>query len=69
MIDVLGVVTRVEKKILSCTQQDLELCIRGLKVVSEVSSRLPLQIEDAARAEGRGSGLATVNLDTRLDNR
>jgi len=53
VIDVLAVVTRVKRPILSCTQQEVELSIRGLKVVSEVSSRLPLQIEDAARAEGR----------------
>jgi len=69
MIDVLGVVTRVEKPIVSCTQSDVELSIRQLWVVSESEPRVPLQIEDAARAEEDGSGLATVNLDTRLDNR
>ena len=64
-----GVVTCVNKPIESCTQSDVELSIRQLWVVSESEPRVPLQIEDAARAEESGSGLATVNLDTRLDNR
>jgi aspartyl/asparaginyl-tRNA synthetase len=70
IIDVQGVVRVVEKKIASCTQDDVELHIRQLFVVSAAEPRLPLQIEDASRADdGSNTELATVNLDTRLDNR
>ncbi|MCP9259240.1 Aspartate--tRNA ligase, cytoplasmic [Dirofilaria immitis] len=54
--------------------KEVELHITQLFVVSAAESRLPLQIEDAARIKEDGkstedSSLSIVNLDTRLDNR
>ncbi|CAH1773101.1 unnamed protein product, partial [Owenia fusiformis] len=69
IIDVEGFVRKVDQKIESCTQQDVELHIDQVFVVSSAEPRLPLQIEDATRAESEQDGLATVNQDTRLDNR
>lgn len=69
IIDVRGVVHKVSEEIASCTQRDVELHVTQLHVVSTAEPRLPLQIEDAARAQDETSGLSTVNLDTRLDNR
>ncbi|KAM4024437.1 aspartate--tRNA ligase, cytoplasmic isoform 2-T2 [Anomaloglossus baeobatrachus] len=71
IIDVEGVVRTVEQKIESCTQQDVELHIERVYVISAAEPRLPLQLEDAMRPEGEGEeeGRATVNQDTRLDNR
>ncbi|KPP71402.1 Aspartyl-tRNA synthetase, cytoplasmic-like [Scleropages formosus] len=71
IVDVEGVVRKVEQKIESCTQQDVELHIERIFVVSQAEPRLPLQLEDAVRPEGEGDeeGRATVNQDTRLDNR
>ncbi|XP_059171025.1 aspartate--tRNA ligase, cytoplasmic-like [Physella acuta] len=68
IIDVEGVVQTVGQKIQSCTQQEVELHIKQIWVVSAAEPRLPLLIEDASRPEGEGE-LATVNQDTRLDNR
>ncbi|KAH9524320.1 hypothetical protein Btru_054146 [Bulinus truncatus] len=68
IIDVEGVVQTVGQKIQSCTQQDVELHAHQVWVVSAAEPRLPLLIEDASRPEGEGE-LATVNQDTRLDNR
>uniref|UniRef100_A0A914SIC7 Aspartate--tRNA ligase, cytoplasmic n=1 Tax=Parascaris equorum TaxID=6256 RepID=A0A914SIC7_PAREQ len=69
IIDVSGVVRKVEEEIVSCTQKDVELHVTQLHVVSAAEPRLPLQIDDASRAQDETSGLSTVNLDTRLDNR
>uniref|UniRef100_A0A914XNB2 Aspartate--tRNA ligase, cytoplasmic n=1 Tax=Plectus sambesii TaxID=2011161 RepID=A0A914XNB2_9BILA len=69
VIDVCGVVKRVEAEIASCTQKSAELHVTRVFVVSASEPRLPLQIEDAARAQDQSSELSTVNLDTRLDNR
>ncbi|XP_073503358.1 aspartate--tRNA ligase, cytoplasmic isoform X1 [Phyllobates terribilis] len=71
IIDVGGVVRKVDQKIESCTQQDVELHIERVFVISAAEPRLPLQLEDAMRPEGEGEeeGRATVNQDTRLDNR
>ncbi|MCJ8732944.1 hypothetical protein PDJAM_G00217290 [Pangasius djambal] len=71
IVDVEAVVQKVEQKIESCTQQDIELHIQRLFVVSQAEPRLPLQLEDAVRpeVEGEEEGRATVNQDTRLDNR
>jgi len=68
IIDVEGVVQTTDQKISSCSQQDVELSLSQIKVVSASEPRLPLLIEDASRPEGT-DGLATVNQDTRLDNR
>merc|ERR1711963_781151 len=70
IIDVEAVVTKVDEKIESCTQQDVELHVKQVWVVSASDPQLPLQIEDAARKEEETGGLTiTVNQDTRLDNR
>uniref|UniRef100_A0A3B1K714 Aspartate--tRNA ligase, cytoplasmic n=1 Tax=Astyanax mexicanus TaxID=7994 RepID=A0A3B1K714_ASTMX len=61
----------VEQKIESCSQQDVELHIERIYVISQAEARLPLQLEDAVRpdADGEEEGRATVNQDTKLDNR
>ncbi|XP_028662333.1 aspartate--tRNA ligase, cytoplasmic [Erpetoichthys calabaricus] len=71
IVDVEGVVRKVDQKIESCTQQDVELHIEKIFVISLAEPRLPLQLEDAVRPDGAGDeeGRATVNQDTRLDNR
>ncbi|XP_050404262.1 aspartate--tRNA ligase, cytoplasmic [Patella vulgata] len=68
IVDVEGLVRTVNKKIESCSQTDVELHAEQIWVVSSAAPQLPLQIEDASRREGDGE-LATVNPDTRLDNR
>ncbi|CAB1328403.1 unnamed protein product [Coregonus sp. 'balchen'] len=71
IVDVEAVVRKVEQKIESCSQQDVELHIERIFVISQAEPRLPLQLEDCVRPEGEGDedGRATVNQDTRLDNR
>jgi len=71
IVDVEAVVKKVDEKIESCTQQDVELHVSQVWVVSASDPQLPLQIEDAARKvteEDEGT-FARVNQDTRLDNR
>ncbi|KAG7276417.1 hypothetical protein CRUP_007477, partial [Coryphaenoides rupestris] len=71
IVDVEAVVRKVDQKIESCTQQEVELHVEKIFVISQAEGRLPLQLEDAVRPEGEGDedGRATVNQDTRLDNR
>ncbi|XP_041120171.1 aspartate--tRNA ligase, cytoplasmic isoform X2 [Polyodon spathula] len=71
IVDVEGVLRKVDQKIESCSQQDVELHVERIFVISLAEPRLPLQLEDAVRPEGEGDeeGRATVNQDTRLDNR
>uniref|UniRef100_A0AAR2LK47 Aspartate--tRNA ligase, cytoplasmic n=1 Tax=Pygocentrus nattereri TaxID=42514 RepID=A0AAR2LK47_PYGNA len=71
IVDVEAVVQTVEQKIESCSQQDVELHIERIFVISQAEPRLPLQLEDAVRpeTEGEEEGRATVNQDTKLDNR
>nr|XP_014095025.1 aspartate--tRNA ligase, cytoplasmic [Bactrocera oleae]XP_036226096.1 aspartate--tRNA ligase, cytoplasmic [Bactrocera oleae] len=72
IIDVQAKVVSVPNKIESCTEQTIELCIEQLFVVSQAKPQLPLQIEDASRAENpddTDSLNIRVNQDTRLDNR
>ncbi|KAK2187373.1 hypothetical protein NP493_168g04028 [Ridgeia piscesae] len=68
IIDVEAVVSQAAMKVESCSIQHLELFIEQIWVVSAAVPRLPLQIEDASRPAG-DDDLATVNQDTRLDNR
>ncbi|XP_065188491.1 aspartate--tRNA ligase, cytoplasmic-like [Sycon ciliatum] len=74
IVDVEGTVRTVAKPITSCTQQSTELHVHRFFTVSKAEARLPLQIDDAARAEAEdddessGAG-PKVNQDTRLDNR
>lgn len=49
IVDIKGKVTRTPSKIGSCSQQDVELHIEELWVVSQAASQLPLLIEDASR--------------------
>lgn len=49
MIDLQGVVCSVPQKVEGATQQDVELHVTQLWVVSAAEPRLPLQIEDASR--------------------
>jgi len=71
IVDVEAVVKKVDEKIESCTQQDVELHVKQVWVVSSSDPRLPLQIEDAARqlTEENEGTFARVNQDVRLDNR
>ena len=71
IVDVEAVVKKVGDKIESCTQQDVELHVTQVWVVSSSDTQLPLQIEDAGRkvTEEDEGNFARVNQDTRLDNR
>lgn len=70
IIDIEGYVRKVDQKIESCSQQNVELHVEQYWVVSSAMPRLPLQIEDASRPVlNRDDELAGVNQDTRLDNR
>ncbi|EAT36397.1 AAEL011518-PA [Aedes aegypti] len=72
IIDIKAKVVQVESKIESCTEQNLELHVVEIFLVSAAKAQLPLQIEDAARPEKSDDPEALkirVNQDTRLDNR
>ncbi|XP_071565940.1 aspartate--tRNA ligase, cytoplasmic isoform X1 [Temnothorax nylanderi] len=72
IIDVMAVVMPVPSKIESCSQNDVEVHLKEIFVVSAAKPQLPLQIEDAARPVGEADETALnvrVNQDTRLDNR
>ncbi|XP_053981344.1 aspartate--tRNA ligase, cytoplasmic [Hylaeus volcanicus] len=72
IVDVEAVVKRVPSKIESCTQNDVEVHVEKIFVVSAAKPQLPLQIEDASRPVGETDDNALnikVNQDTRLDNR
>jgi aspartyl-tRNA synthetase len=70
IIDVEAVVAAPEQPITSTTQSGLELHVSKLHVVSASEPVLPFQFEDAARsAENNEQNLATVAVDTRLNNR
>ncbi|XP_024872147.1 aspartate--tRNA ligase, cytoplasmic isoform X1 [Temnothorax curvispinosus] len=72
IIDAMAVVMPVPSKIESCSQNDVEVHLKEIFVVSAAKPQLPLQIEDAARPVGEADETALnvrVNQDTRLDNR
>lgn len=71
IVDVEAVVKKVSEKIESCSQQDVELHVTQVWIVSNSDPQLPLQIEDAGRrvTEEEDGNFARVNQDTRLDNR
>jgi len=70
IVDVEAVVVKVGDKIEACTQQDVELHVTQVWVVSTSDTQLPLQIEDAGRRiTEEEENRARVNQDTRLDNR
>jgi nondiscriminating aspartyl-tRNA synthetase len=49
IVEVEGVLKTVEKPVESCTQQDVELSVNYIFLVSEAMSVLPFQLEDANR--------------------
>jgi aspartyl-tRNA synthetase len=73
MVDITGTLMTVPSKIESCTQDDIEVHVATLYVVSQSRPRLPLSIEDASRPESliedEEASFVKVNLDTRLDHR
>ncbi|KAG5670892.1 hypothetical protein PVAND_001123 [Polypedilum vanderplanki] len=72
IVDIHANIVKVEQKIESCTEQNLELHGLEIYVVSPAKPQLPLQIEDASRPEKNDdpdSLKIRVNQDTRLDNR
>ena len=71
IIDVLADVTTPPEPVASCTQSGIELGILRIYCVSQAATRLPLQVEDAARSESEAARLKLprVDRDTRLDNR
>lgn len=71
IIDVEGWLRKSPITIDSCTQNDIELHVTQIFVVSPSEARLPLLLEDAMRPEieGEEATLACVKQDTRLDNR
>uniref|UniRef100_A0A8C6VYY6 Aspartate--tRNA ligase, cytoplasmic n=1 Tax=Nothobranchius furzeri TaxID=105023 RepID=A0A8C6VYY6_NOTFU len=58
IVDVEAVVRKVEQKIESCSQQDVELHIERIFVISQAEARLPLQLEDAVRPDGEGEEIS-----------
>lgn len=72
ILDIEAEVVTVQQKIESCTQQNVELSVNQIWVVSASAPVLPLQIEDASRPEKNDDPESLnirVNQDTRLDNR
>ncbi|KAG4073449.1 hypothetical protein HA402_000673 [Bradysia odoriphaga] len=72
IIDIYVRPVTVAAKIEFCTEQNLELIILEIFLVSAAKPQLPLQIEDASRPEHNDDAEALrirVNQDTRLDNR
>jgi len=73
VVDIEAVVHKVDSKIESCSQKNVELHVMQLFTVSPAKGQLPLLIEDAARPikeDEDPEGLnIRVNQDTRLDNR
>lgn len=51
IIDINAKVIAVSSKIESCTEQNLELSVLEIYLVSAAKPQLPLQIEDASRPE------------------
>ncbi|XP_020616367.1 aspartate--tRNA ligase, cytoplasmic-like [Orbicella faveolata] len=68
IVDVEGEIKSAAQKIQSCSQEDVEISVDKIFVVSLAEPRLPLQIDDASRPE-TDEEQAHVNQDTRLDNR
>uniref|UniRef100_A0A8C7GM83 Aspartate--tRNA ligase, cytoplasmic n=1 Tax=Oncorhynchus kisutch TaxID=8019 RepID=A0A8C7GM83_ONCKI len=69
IVDVEAVVKKVEQTIESCSQQDVELHIERVGLSSALSDHTTDKQTDRHAHGGRTDGRATVNQDTRLDNR
>ena len=79
IIDVHGIVQKVEKQVEATTFKNVEISITKIFVVSRVRVELPFQIDDAMRTDAEIAAnealdenerkFITVNADTRLDYR
>jgi len=71
IVDIKASVKKSPEAIKSCTQQDVELHVSEIWVVSAAVPNLPLQIDDAQRSEADAAkeGLGSVGQDVRLNNR
>ncbi|CAH8577453.1 unnamed protein product [Heterobilharzia americana] len=69
VIDVFGQVLKSPVLIEGCNPGTIEIHCEKVFVVSSALATLPLQIEDAMRADDDETTLSRVNQDTRLDNR
>ncbi|VDP96154.1 unnamed protein product [Echinostoma caproni] len=69
IVDVYGCVKTSPVVIEGCHPDKVEIHAERVYVVSAALPTLPLQIEDAMRAEDDETALSRVNQDTRLDNR
>jgi aspartyl-tRNA synthetase len=71
IVDIKASVKKAPEAIKSCTQQDVELHVSEIWVVSAAVPTLPLQIDDAQRSEADAAkeGLGSVGQDVRLNNR
>ncbi|GKT34575.1 Aspartate--tRNA ligase, cytoplasmic [Aduncisulcus paluster] len=83
VIELIGVVNKTPRPVLTCSVKDVEIAIREVKVLSPATPQLPLLVEDASRsdkeierlieqAKKKGKDEATVVVvtkPTRLDNR
>uniref|UniRef100_A0A8B9BQT7 Aspartate--tRNA ligase, cytoplasmic n=1 Tax=Anser brachyrhynchus TaxID=132585 RepID=A0A8B9BQT7_9AVES len=61
IVDVEGVVRKAHQKIGGCTQQDVELHVQKIYVISLAEPRLPLQLDDAVRPEVEGEEVKTLH--------
>jgi nondiscriminating aspartyl-tRNA synthetase len=71
LVDIRATVKKSPEAIKSTTQQDVELHVTELWIVSASVPNLPLQIDDAQRSEADAAkeGLVSVGQDVRLNNR
>lgn len=71
LVDIRATVKKSPEPIKSTTQQDVELHVTELWIVSSSVPNLPLQIDDAQRSEADAAkeGLVSVGQDVRLNNR
>lgn len=76
IVDIEGVLKKIEKPVESCSLKNIEISIQKLFVVSRANNTLPFQMIDASRNENLMSQSGTekegeiyVSLKTRLDNR
>ena len=79
IIDIQGIVQRVEKPVEATTFKDIEIAVTKIFVVSRVKVELPFQLDAAMRTDEEIAAnealneedrkFITVNMDTRLDYR
>ncbi|PAA73375.1 hypothetical protein BOX15_Mlig029278g2 [Macrostomum lignano] len=69
IVDVAGVLRKVDSPVAACSQQEVELHTTEIWCVSAAEPRLPLQVEDAMRPNQQQASLATAGQEIKLDNR